>query len=85
MSRGGNRLQLAGSQTLVVQCKHQESVSAEVVIQILGMVNAANANQGLVITTGSFTADAKKFVEENPTIEIIDGLKLAELVGQYID
>jgi len=85
VSRGGNRLQLAGSQTLVVQCKHQESVSAEVVIQILGMVNAANANQGLVITTGSFTADAKNFAEENPAIEIIDGLKLAELVGQYID
>ena len=79
------RQQPIGSQTLVIQCKHQESVSAEVVIQILGMVNATNVNQGLVITTGSFTADAKKFAEENLTIEIIDGLKLAELVGQYID
>ena len=48
------------------------------------MVSAANANQGLVITTGSFTADAIRFSEENPTIETIDGRKLAELVGQYV-
>jgi len=79
------RQQPIGRQTMVVQCKHQESVSAEVVIQILGMVNAANVNQGLVITTGSFTADAIQFAEENRTIEIIDGLQLAELVSQYID
>ena len=73
-----------GSQTLIVQCKYQESVSADVIIQTLGMVSAANANQGLVITTGSFTADAIRFSEENPTIETIDGRKLAELVGQYV-
>jgi restriction system protein len=73
------------SQTLVVQCKHQESVSADVVIQTLGMVSASNANQGVVITTGSFTADAKKFAEENSAVDIIDKGKLAELVNQYLD
>jgi hypothetical protein len=79
------RQQPIGSHTLVIQCKHQESVSADVVIQTLGMVSASNANQSVVITTGSFTADAKKFAEENSAVEIIDRDKLAELVNQYLD
>ena len=54
-------------------------------IQTLGMVSASNANQGVVITTGSFTADATKFAEENSAIEIIDGNKLADLVKQYLE
>ena len=71
--------------TLVVQCKYQESVSADVVIQTFGMVNSENANKGLVITTGLFTADAKKFADETSAIEIIDGNKLADLVKQLFE
>ena len=51
----------------------------------MGMVSASNANQGVVITTGSFTADAIKFAEENSAIEIIDGNKLSDLVKQYLE
>ena len=51
----------------------------------MGMVSASNANQGVVITTDSFTADAIKFAEENSAIEIIDGNKLADLVKQYLE
>jgi len=49
------------------------------------MVNSENANKGLVITTGSFTADAKKFADETSAIEIIDGNKLADLVKQLFE
>ena len=49
------------------------------------MVNSENANKGLVITTGLFTADAKKFADETSAIEIIDGNKLADLVKQLFE
>ena len=73
------------SQTLLVKCNYQLSVSADVVIQTLLIVSASNANQGVFITSGSFTEDAKKFAEENSAIEIIDGNKLADLVKQYLE
>ena len=71
--------------TLIVQCKHQESVAADVVIQTYGMVNSENANKGIVITTGSFTADAQKFADENAIIDLINDNKLAELIKQYLE
>lgn len=78
------RQQPIGSQALVVQCKHQESVAHDVVRGTFGMAKAKDANAiAVVITTGSFTGDAKKFAEESASIELIDGNKLAKLVEDY--
>lgn len=70
-----------GAVTLI-QCKHQESVAAAVVIQTFGMVRAENATNGTVITTGRFTDDAKKFANENPEMELIDRSELSKMVKQ---
>ena len=43
------------------------------------MVTPSKANKALVITTGRFTRDAKKFADENPLVELWDRDKLAEL------
>ena len=66
----------------VIQCKHQESVAAAVVIQTFGMLHAENAGSGCVITTGRFTDDAKKFGSEHPEMELIDRSELSKLVNQ---
>ena len=74
-----------GSQTLIIQCKHQASVSQEVVRGTLGMATADGSNAvAVVITTGSFTSDAKKFAQENSAIQTIDGSKLSELAKIYL-
>ena len=73
-----------GKQTLVVQCKHQQSVSSDVVIQIYGMATAETAHLAVVITTGVFTADARKFAKEHSNIVIIDKDKLTDLAKQYL-
>ena len=73
-----------GKQTLVVQCKHQQSVSPDVVIQLYGMATAENANLAVVITTGAFTMDAKKFAQEHSNIEIIDKDNLTDLTNRYL-
>ena len=78
------RQQPIGKQTLVVQCKHQQSVSSDVVIQLYGMATAENANSAVVITTGAFTMDAKKFAQEHSNIEIIDGDNLTDLTNRYL-
>ena len=78
------RRQPIGNQTLVVQCKHQQSVSADVVIQLYGMATAENANSAVVITTGAFAMDAKKFAQEHSNIEIIDIDRLTGLTNRYL-
>jgi restriction endonuclease Mrr len=69
---------------LVVQCKYQQSVSADVVIQLYGMAASENANLAVVITTGAFTMDAKKFAQEHSNIEIIDMDRLTGLTNRYL-
>ena len=48
------------------------------------MVNSEDADRGLVVTTGRFTADAKAFSDEHSKNELIDDSRLAELVKQYL-
>lgn len=72
------------SMTLLVQCKHTESVSQDILAQLLGMVHAEKANKGLVMTTGLFTSDAKKFAVENDLIEINDKDTLDDLMKKHL-
>ena len=73
-----------GNQTLVVQCKYQDSVPQSVLAQLYGMATAENANLAVVITTGAFTMDAKKFAQEHSNIEIIDRDNLTDLTNRYL-
>ncbi len=67
------------------QCKrYQGSVSPGAVRDFRGAM-AGRGDKGLLITTGTFTADAKKEATRDgaPTIDLIDGDRLCELLKRY--
>ncbi|MBI2184681.1 MAG: restriction endonuclease [Thaumarchaeota archaeon] len=67
----------------IIQCKKWQSpVSVPVIRDLYGVVNAENANKGVLITTSNFTADAIEFARDKP-IELIDGARLDELIRQH--
>jgi hypothetical protein len=71
---------------IVIQCKHQDSVAEDVVVQTFGKAQSENADRAYVITSGKFTANAKAFADanENKTV-LIDGIMLKDLSAQYLD
>jgi restriction system protein len=67
------------------QCKrYKGSVSSSAVRDFRGAM-AGRGDKGLLITTGSFTADAKKEATRDgtPPIDLIDGERLCELLKKY--
>lgn len=82
---GGIDIVAVSSQPLVsgryiIQCKrYTSSVSSPIIRDLYGVVNASNANKGVLITTSSFTSDAIEFARDKP-IELIDGVKLMDLL-----
>lgn len=61
----------------LVQCKHwkKNQVGVSVVREMLGIVTSERADEGIVVTSGSFTRDAVAFAETN-AIRLIDGGQL---------
>jgi Restriction endonuclease len=67
----------------IIQCKrYTNSVSSPIIRDLYGVVNASNANKGILITTSTFTSDASEFARDKP-IELIDGIQLLNLLNQY--
>ena len=67
------------------QCKrYRGSVSPSAVRDFRGAI-AGRGDKGLLITTGTFTADAKKEATRDgaPPIDLIDGDRLCELLKRY--
>jgi restriction system protein len=67
------------------QCKrYQGSVGSGAVRDFRGAM-AGRGDKGLLITTGSFTTDAKKEAARDgaPPIDLIDGDRLCQLLKQY--
>ena len=67
------------------QCKrYQGSVSSGAVRDFRGAMSG-RGDKGLLITTGSFTADAKKEASRDgaPLVDLIDGDRLCKLLKQY--
>jgi restriction system protein len=67
--------------TVIFQCKrYRESVGSSVVREFRGTVQG-RCDKGLIITTGVFTSEAKKeAIRTAPTIDLIDGDHLCELL-----
>lgn len=67
----------------LVQCKHwrARSVPVGTIRELFGVIAARGAAGGFVVSSGSFTRDAKEFAEGR-NIELIDGRKLASLLGR---
>jgi len=67
----------------LVQCKHwkKNQVGVGVVREMLGIVTSERADEGIVVTSGSFTRDAISFAETN-AIRLIDGRQLEVMIEQ---
>lgn len=67
----------------LVQCKHwkKNQVGVSVVREMLGIVTSERADEGIVVTSGSFTRDAIAFAETN-AIRLIDGSQLEVMIGE---
>lgn len=69
-------------QKVLVQCKHWQArqVGVSVIREQFGILAAEGADKVYVVTSGSFTNDAKAFANGKP-IALIDGPALLELVS----
>ncbi|MDO9475515.1 MAG: restriction endonuclease [Pseudohongiella sp.] len=65
----------------IVQCKQwrAQKVGVSIVREMYGILIAENANQVSVITSGTFTQEAKAFAANKP-IDLIDGPALLQLI-----
>lgn len=72
-----------GSDRYLVQCKHwrMQRVGVKVVREICGVAAAEGAAGVFVVTSGTFTDEARRFVEENRIdIELIAGDQLRRMI-----
>lgn len=85
---GGIDLIAYNSQTLlsgkyIIQCKrYTGSVGEPIIRDLYGVVTSERANKGILMTSGVFTKQAQIFADGKP-IELIDGVKLRDLLQDY--
>jgi len=73
-----------GLDVLCVQAKRwQGTVGVDVVRQFAGSLLDRKARRGVLITTSSFTSDAREYAERVGNIVLVDGEKLAELMIEH--
>lgn len=81
---GGVDLALArdGALTLV-QCKHWKArqVGVTVVRELLGVMTARKAAAGIVVTSGRYTDEARRFARESG-VELVDGTALQAMLAE---
>ena len=81
---GGVDLVLSkGGERLLVQCKHWKTwkVSVKVVRELFGVVSSERATGGILISSGTYTQEAKAFAKANG-IELVDGSQLMRLIAE---
>ena len=67
----------------IIQCKrYTGSVGEPVIRDLYGVITSERANKGILMTSGTFTKQAQLFAQEKP-IELIDGVKLRDLLKDY--
>lgn len=72
---------LKGKESYLVQCKQWKAykVGVDVVRELYGVMASKSATGGFVVTSGSFTVDAKSFAS-GQNIILLDGKALHELI-----
>lgn len=69
---------------LLIECKrYAGQVDVGIVRELNGVLKSEKANRGVVVTSGKFTTDAKKFASEN-SIQLIDGEKFVLLLNEHL-
>ena len=68
--------------TILVQCKHwsNKEVGVAIIREFFGVLIHEGAARGLVVTSGLFTQEAKKFAENKP-LTLVDGEKLLKVLS----
>jgi len=68
---------------LLVQCKHwkTDKVGVKVVRELYGVVAGEGATGGVVISSGTFTQEARDFAKGKP-LELLDGSELLGLIAE---
>lgn len=68
---------------VLVQCKHWKSakVGVNIIRELLGVMTAKQASNGIVITSGVFTQEAKNFAADKP-LDLIEGNQLFQLIDR---
>lgn len=72
-----------GGERLLIQCKHwkMDKVGVKVVRELYGVVTAEGATGGVVISSGTFTQEARDFARGKP-LELLDGSELLRLIAE---
>ena len=75
-----------GAKQCLVQCKHwrTSSVGVAVIREFFGVMTAHRVDGGFVVTSGSFTAEARNFAAQCE-IGLIDGSQLERWISRYRD
>jgi restriction system protein len=70
--------------TTLVQCKQWKAydVGVKPLRELQGVVAAQNADRGILVTSGRFTADAHEEFKNNRNIELIDGPRLEAMIRE---
>ena len=68
---------------VVVQCKHWVALQVDHthMHQLIGVMHTQPATRALIITSGEFTAAAKRAAKEFPAIQLIEGHELRGMLG----
>lgn len=71
------------NETFFVQCKQWRTtkVSVNVVRELYGVMAAHGASGGFVITSGTFTADARLFADGR-NVQLLDGVTVARMIQE---
>lgn len=69
---------------ILVQVKSQDGDIKETTVQSLGGAMKVG-DYGLFVTLSNYTANAKKYLAENPRIRGLDGVELVDLILKYYD
>lgn len=67
----------------IIQCKrYVGSVGEPVIRDLYGVITSERANKGILMTSGTVTKQAQLFAQDKP-IELIDGVKMRDLLKDY--
>ncbi len=68
---------------IYVQCKHwkERQVGVKVVRELYGVMMAKSADEGVAVTYGTFTQEARDFATDKP-ISLVDGKRLVGLIAE---
>ena len=67
----------------IIQCKrYTGSVGEPVIRDLYGVITSERANKGILMTSGTVTKQARLFAQDKP-IELIDGVKMQELLKEF--